>query len=322
MPREVPQQAPKQQNRSVDRVERPRRAGGDPESPGESPVVASAAGDSAAGSYASTANYRLELNGSHDGAVVLLHGLGGELGQLWGLTPGEVGGRPAPILAADAREHGSTFTADMGPLSFDAMGQDVTSLADNLQLGPKLVLVGVSMGAATALAVATKEPGRVPARVIGWPAWLNQPLPDNLRAFPEVAKLLRAVGPERGRVIFQESARYREIEAISPSGAASLLGQFDQPGAVARARRLEEMPSSVPYQDVRSIRSLSVPVLVIGAPSDPVHPIGYAEELASLIPGSRLALLTSRDLSPERNRADLESNVTGFLADLAPMPGQ
>jgi hypothetical protein len=63
-------------------------------------------------------------------------------------------------------------------------------------------------------------------------------------------------------------------------------------------------------------------VLVIGAPSDPVHPIGYAEELASLIPGSRLALLTSRDLSPERNRADLESNVTGFLADLAPMPGQ
>jgi pimeloyl-ACP methyl ester carboxylesterase len=279
-------------------------------------------GGSAAASYASTANYRLELNGSHDGAVVLLHGLGGELGQLWGLMPGEVGGRPAPILAADAREHGSTFTADMGPLSFDAMAQDVTSLADNLQLGPKLVLVGVSMGAATALAVATLDPGRVHALVIVRPAWLNQPLPDNLRAFPEVARLLRAVGPETGRVIFQESARYREIEAISPSGAVSLLGQFDQPGAVARARRLEEMPSSVPYLDRGSIRSLSVPVLVIGAPSDPVHPIGYAEELASLMPGSRLAVLTSRDLSPERNRADLEAAVTRFLADLAPMPGQ
>ncbi len=291
-------------------------------SPGDSSPGDGAFGDGAAGSYASTANYRLELNGSHDGAVVLLHGLGGELGQLWGLTPGEVGGRPAPILAADAREHGSTFTADMGPLSFDAMAQDVTSLADNLQLGPKLVLVGVSMGAATALAVATKDPGRVHALVIVRPAWLNQPLPDNLRAFPEVAKLLRAVGPERGRAIFQESARYREIEAISPSGAASLLGQFDQPKAVARARRLEEMPSSVPYQGPESIRSLSVPVLVIGAPSDPVHPIGYAEELASLVPGSRLAVLTSRDLSPERNRADLEAAVTRFLADLAPMPGQ
>ncbi|HXR22884.1 MAG TPA: alpha/beta hydrolase [Acidimicrobiales bacterium] len=290
-------------------------------SPGDSSPGDRAFGDGAAGSYASTANYRLELNGSHEGAVVLLHGLGGELSQLWGLTPGEVGGRPAPILAADAREHGSTFTADMGPLSFDAMAQDATSLADSLQLGPKLVLVGVSMGAATAMAVAIRDPGRVHALVIVRPAWLNQPLPNNLRAFPEVAKLLRGVGAERGRAIFQESALYREIEAISPSGAASLLGQFDQPGAVARARRLEEMPSSVPYQGPEPIQSLSVPVLVIGAPSDPVHPIGYAEELASLIPGSRLAVLASRDLSPERNRADLETAVTRFLADLAPMSG-
>jgi len=283
---------------------------------GESPV-----GDGAAGSYAATANYRLELNGSHDGAVVLLHGLGGDLSQLWGVTAGEVGGRPAPILAADAREHGRTLSANVGPLSFEMMAQDVTSLADNLQLGPKLVLVGVSMGAAAALSVATQNPGRVHGLVLLRPAWLNQPLPDNLRVFPEVARLLRAEGPVRGRAIFQESGRYREIEAISPSGAASLLGQFDQPGAEARVRRLEEMPSSVPYQDPRSVRGLSAPVLVIGAPSDPVHPMSYAEELASLVPGSRLAFLTSRDYSPERNRADLEAAVNAFLADLAPLSG-
>ena len=81
------------------------------------------------------------------------------------------------------------------------------------------------------------------------------------------------------------------------------------------------MPSSVPYQDPRSLGSLSVPVLVIGAPSDPVHPIGYAEELASLVPRSRFSVLTSRDLSPERNRADLEAAVTRFLADLPLLPG-
>jgi pimeloyl-ACP methyl ester carboxylesterase len=287
----------------------------------DSPVGASPVGASAAGSYASAANYRLEPNGSHNGAIVLLHGLGGDLGQLWGITPGEVGGRPTPMLAADAREHGRTRAADVEPLSFDVMAEDLTSLADNLQLGPKLVLVGVSMGAATALAVATKYPGRLHALVMVRPAWLHQPVPENLRVFPEVARLLRAEGPVRGRAMFQKSAQYREIKAVSPSGAASLLGQFDQPEAVARARRLEEMPSSVPYQDPRSLGSLSVPVLVIGAPSDPVHPIGYAEELASLVPGSRLSVLTSRDLSPERNRADLEAAVTRFLADLPPVPG-
>jgi pimeloyl-ACP methyl ester carboxylesterase len=279
-------------------------------------------GDRAAVSYAAAANYRLETNGSHDGAIVLLHGLGGELGQLWGLTPGEVGGRPAHILAADAREHGRTVAPDVGSLSFDLMAEDITSLADSLQLGPKLVLIGVSMGAATALAIAIKSPGRVHALVMVRPAWLDQPLPGNLRVFPEVAKLLRSVGPVRGRAIFQESGQYREIEATSPSGAASLLGQFDQPGAVARARRLEELPSSVPYQGPQSLQGLSLPVLVIGAPNDPVHPIGYAEELASLVPGGRLAMLTSRDLSPERNRADLEVAVTRFLAELAPMSGE
>ena len=288
---------------------------------GDSPAGAGAAGASPAGSYPSAANYRLETNGSHDGAIVLLHGLGGELSQLWGIAPGEVGGGPTPLLAADAREHGLTQAADLGPLSFDVMAEDLISLADNLQLGRKLVLVGVSMGAATALAVATKYPGRVHALVMVRPAWLDQPLPDNLRVFPEVARLLRAEGPVAGREIFQESHEYREIASISPSGAASLLGQFDLPGAVARARRLEEMPSSVPYQDPRSLASLSVPVLVIGAPSDPVHPVGYAEELASLVPGSSFALLTSRDLSPEHNRADLEVAVTGFLAGLPPMSG-
>jgi pimeloyl-ACP methyl ester carboxylesterase len=271
------------------------------------------------GSYAEAANYRLERNGGHDGGVVLLHGLGGDLAQLWGVTTGDVGGRAAPILAADAREHGGTEAPNVGPLSFEAMARDVTSLAERLQLGPKLVLVGVSMGAATALAVALQGPDRVHGLILVRPAWLSQPLPDNLRVFPEVARLLRAEGPSRGRARFQESARYHEIEALSPSGAASLLGQFDQPGAVARARRLEEIPSSVPYQDPRSLRRLSVPVLVIGAPGDPVHPVGYAEELATLVPDSRLAYLTSRDLSPERNRADLEAAVNGFLADLAPM---
>jgi pimeloyl-ACP methyl ester carboxylesterase len=287
----------------------------------DSPAGPRAAGDSPDGSYASAANYWLEPSGSHDGAIVLLHGLGGELSQLWGIAPGEVGGRPTPTLAADAREHGRTEVADVGPLSFDVMAEDLISLADNLQLGPKLVLVGVSMGAATALAVATKYPGRVHALVMIRPAWLNRPLPDNLLVFPEVARLLRAEGPVRGREIFGNSGEYREIESISPSGAASLLGQFDQLGAVARARRLEEMPSSVPYQDPRSLASLPGPVLIVGAPSDPVHPIGYAEELASLVPGSSFALLTSRDLSPERNRADLEAAVSGFLADLPPMSG-
>jgi hypothetical protein len=44
-----------------------------------------------------------------------------------------------------------------------------------------------------------------------------------------------------------------------------------------------------------------------------------AEELARLLPESKLEVITSRDLSAERNRSDLEAAVEGFLGSLGPM---
>jgi hypothetical protein len=58
---------------------------------------------------------------------------------------------------------------------------------------------------------------------------------------------------------------------------------------------------------------------VVGAPADPLHPVEFAQELARLLPRSRLALITARDLSPERNLADLRAAVGGFIAGLPPI---
>ena len=129
-----------------------------------------------AGSYAAQAHYRLEAGPPCPGAIVLLHGLGGDLEQLWGITGAEVGGRPAAMLAPDARGHGHTQLPELGPLHFGVLAQDLLSLVDHLHLGQKLVLVGVSMGAATALAVALSRPERVHGLVLVRPAWLNEPL--------------------------------------------------------------------------------------------------------------------------------------------------
>jgi hypothetical protein len=61
------------------------------------------------------------------------------------------------------------------------------------------------------------------------------------------------------------------------------------------------------------------PTLVIGAPDDPLHPVEFAQELAGLLPWARLALITPRDLSPERNLADLRAAAGGFIAGLPPI---
>ncbi len=271
------------------------------------------------GSYAAMANYRLQAEAGCRGAIVLLHGLGGDLGQLWGVTGPEVGGRPAAILAPDARAHGETQFLGEGPLDFDVLGLDLMTLVDRLRVGPRLVLVGVSMGAATALAVALKCPQRVHGLVLVRPAWLHEPWPENLAAFGEIAALLSEQGPAGGRARFEASPLYREVRAVSPSTASSLLAQFDKPYARARVRRLEDLPGAVPYQHPNDLRAVRAPTLVVGAPGDPVHPVRFAQEMAGLIPGSRLTLITPRDLSPERNLADLKTAVGGFVAGLPPV---
>ena len=122
--------------------------------------------------------------------------------------------------------------------------------------------------------------------------------------------------------MFRASRLYQECQAVSPLAAASLLDQFAKPGAVARVRRLEDIPGAVPYEHPDAVRAVRAPTLVVGAPGDPMHPVGMARELAALVAGSRLALITPRDVSPERNLADLRAAVGGFIAGLPPMaPG-
>jgi hypothetical protein len=67
------------------------------------------------------------------------------------------------------------------------------------------------------------------------------------------------------------------------------------------------------------LQAVLAPTLVIGAPDDPLHPVEFAQELAGLLPRAGLALVTPRDLSPERNLADLRAAASGFIAGLPPI---
>jgi pimeloyl-ACP methyl ester carboxylesterase len=284
-----------------------------PPSPGEQ--ATRAAGDR----YAEVASYRL-APGSPPGTgaeaatpVLMLHGLGGDSGQLW---PYGGGDRARSRLAPDLRAHGATMlVGDPGSFSFGGLTRDLTGLLDRLRF-PPAVVIGMSMGAGIAVGLALSQPGRVRGLVLIRPAWLDVVPPPNLLPLLTAGRLLQRHGAAAGLDRFVESAQYRDVLDRSPAAAASLVAQFRAPHAVQRAVRLTRLPQSRPFARTGDLGRISAPSVVVGTRGDPQHPVEMARIWQAALPGSHLAQAPPRDADPAGYVACL-AEVTGeFVAGL------
>jgi sugar phosphate isomerase/epimerase/pimeloyl-ACP methyl ester carboxylesterase len=243
--------------------------------------------------------FRYESAGEGE-AVVLLHGLGGDRRQALELVPSECGTR----IALDLRAHGDTRPVGRtDAFTFATFAEDVLALAQTLGI-ERMSLVGVSMGAGVALRFALDNPDRVRALVLVRPAWVEQPLTENLIPFVDIARLLTRFGVEQGRRAFENSDRLRTIRKVSAYAADSLCAQFAKPHATERAVRLERMPASIPYSNLVELQQLDVPALVIGSTQDPVHPLEFAERWAETLGRGHMTRAVSTAVSKvEHDRA-------------------
>lgn len=247
--------------------------------------------------YAAAAAYRREQGGGPP--LLLLHGLGGNAGQLWPVTDPR-----ADRLAPDLRAHGGTrLVGDPADFTFAGLAADVAALLRRLTFGPAAV-VGVSMGAGVAVALALRKPAAVRSLVLIRPAWGDTVPPPNLVPLLAAGDHLRRYGPV-GRDRFARTGVYAEVAAGSPAAAASLLAQFDDAEAVRRSVRLVRMAWSAPFSSYRELAGIGVPSVVVGAPGDPVHPLALAAEWAAAIPGAVLRTVPARDEDPAGYEAGL-----------------
>lgn len=249
---------------------------------------------------------RLEYTeyGGGDAWVVLLHGQ---------LMPRRMHQPLARALAAeglhvvtlDLLGHGrSDRPADPLVYSMTAFGEQVVALLDHLG-APQAVIGGTSLGANVSLEVAALAPDRVRGLIIEMPVLDNAlhagiiafaPLMFAARFLPFTVNGLRMVTRPipRGVVPFWVGIGLDTCNQRADSVAAVVHGLFF--GRIAPPSRVR--------------RTLTTPALVVGHPSDPIHPAADAAMLAEEMPNATFvkarSILEWR-LRPDRlNRAAAE----------------
>lgn len=247
-------------------------------------------------------------------AFVFQHGLCGAAGQTLEVCPADTGWQG---LTLECRGHGESDAGDPALFSLAAFADDLAAFIEGTGQAP-VVLGGISMGAALALRLAVTRPGLVRGLVLARPAWIAEAGPENLAPNREVARLLAEHGPEEALRRFGSSPLAARLALEAPDNLTSLRGFFTrEPLAVTQAL-LAAIAADGLGITRGGIAAIRVPTLVIGHERDVIHPLAMARELASLIPGARLAVITPKAVDPAAYRSDFRKTLAAFLKEMTP----
>ncbi len=245
--------------------------------------------------------------GDGDRVVILIHGLLMDSRMYARLAP-RVAAEGHRVIAVDMLGHGASDQPhDMMRYSMPQFAADVVALLDELDI-PQAVIAGTSLGANVALEVAVAAPGRVRALVLEMPV-LEHALAVAAAVFVPLALALRI--SRRSMRLVAAAAR-----AIPRSRyLADLLIDFVRRDPAASLAVLDGLTFGrvAPPHEERT--RIAHPALVIGHPSDPLHPFSDADRTAAELPGARLveahSILEWR-VRPER----LDRELCRFLAEV------
>jgi pimeloyl-ACP methyl ester carboxylesterase len=220
--------------------------------------------------------------------VLLLHGLTATRRYVvHGSRALENGG--CRVISYDARGHGASGPAPTpNEYGYPLLAADAAAVLDHTGTD-RAVLVGNSMGAATAVAVALTHPDRVSALVLVTPAHLGHPS-ENLARWDALAEGLRTDGPEGFLAAYGRPAVPERYVATVETVIRQRLSRHLHPAALADA--LQAVPRSAAFDGLDSLARIVAPTLVVASHDalDPDHPLAVAEEYGRRIPDVRVVL--------------------------------
>jgi pimeloyl-ACP methyl ester carboxylesterase len=239
--------------------------------------------------------------------LVLTHGLLMDNRMYSALAPTLAAGGHR-VVTIDMLGHGASEQPhDMTEYSMQQFGRDVIALLDHLDL-PQAVIGGTSLGANVSLEVAVHAPTRVRALVLEMPV-LENALPFVAAAFVPLALALRISGRMMGAV----AALARRIPRSHY--LVDIPIDFIRRDPIASRAVLDGLIFGRVAPPVQDRQALRHPALVIGHPSDPIHPFSDADRVARELPNARLVSASSI-LEWRLRSARLDRELLSFLDEV------
>jgi len=241
--------------------------------------------------------------------VLWQHGLGADRKQPAEVFPAMPG---VQRITLECRGHGESDLGDPGRLTIAGFADDAVQLFDHLAID-KLVVGGISLGAAISLRLAATVPSRIGGLILARPAWVDHAAPATMKPYLLIAELLRKFGADEGLHLYEQSEVLAEVQSISPDNAASLRSFFSRKGEESTIELLSRIPKDGPGISATGIAKIAVPAIVIANGEEYIHPILYAEQLRSLIPGSSLHIVTSKTIDKSLYVSEFRAAISSFL---------
>lgn len=214
------------------------------------------------------------------------------------------------VITVDLLGHGSSDRPrDMWRYSMGAFARQLLALMDHLELQEAAVM-GTSLGANTALEVASIAPERLRGMVIEMPV-LDNALPASAVTFTPI--LLALTFGEPVMKLLARGARAIPRRLLPLYGNVLLDTVRQEPGPGGALLQGLFFGRIAPHRSER--RTFTMPALVLGHRRDPVHPFSDAGQLAAELPNGRLLeadSLVELRLHPER----LTDEIASFLDEI------
>lgn len=222
------------------------------------------------------------------------------------------------LVAYDARAHGESDPGD--GYEYSDLAGDLVSVLEEREIG-RAILVGHSMGAATAIRVALERPQVVAGLVQITPAYSGAPYLDDaeLAYWDRLAAGLESDGIDGFMRAFEPPSDERWRKPVLKF-TRQRIERHLHPEALAQAVRV--VPRSTAFDGLDRLAEIDVPALVVGSrdDSDPTHPFAVAEEYAGRLPRGELVVEDAGESPLAWQGAQLSRAILNWLSRTGPSP--